>query len=746
MALSFTPKFANMVRVTTTTQGTGPLVCGPAVAGFASFADSVSAGDSFYYSVQGVDKPQEREVGRGTYTATGTITRQPLKGGATNFTPGTKTVSLVAAAEWYAEMQELAGQSGGGDGGSVASRAALAAYRTSGSGTCYLKESGREGMFVWDATIPIATHQADDRQGIFVAPAANAAGAWVRRFCSTVNVRWFGAKGDNVANDAQAFTAALAYLKSTRVPFAYGQVAGALLVPAGRYFLGSTTLDLTFGTGLIGEPGGQSAGSGGTILRWTSGTTGIRTQAINTTGAEGANPGWSDYSAGRVDIRDLSLDGGFNAATMAETEAHGIHLRVTATLSNVSIRNFAGDGVYARAAAGGGPGTEGNVNVAYFERVSVENCRNGFYLDSADANACSFVSCNGSVNRRWGFWDSSFLGNTYIGCHSAANGFDGAIGSIATGCTFNGNRYHVLRDQGSGASQNAPSGTTSDNAWWAYIGPGGAYSGCPVWASGTAFRDGGSYRTDGFNSPNVLIGCYSEGDQGLAQLERPTLVCGGLLLAAKAGDAGGAINATSGGVITHNLSATGTLNVAGRASFSDDTTVSKGLMIGQSLIVAGGTTLGGNTNSIGPATGVSDNTLVVQSTNVYNEISLRTQGAVLGNIGTSNNGNGLYVQGFPQVRLFAGNNHVANVLSVGLDLQAGKTLQVAGTQVVGPRRTGWTAATGTPARGAFAAIAAGTASVSYVQAEAQEKRNRIAALEARLVALESDCRAHGLIN
>lgn len=71
--------------------------------------------------------------------------------------------------------------------------------------------------------------------------------------------------------------------------------------------------------------------------------------------------------------------------------------------------------------------------------------------------------------------------------------------------------------------------------------------------------------------------------------------------------------------------------------------------------------------------------------------------------------------------------------------------KVATVQVVGARITGWTAATGTPARGAFAAAAAGTASAAYVQAELQGALNRIAALEARLVAYDADLRTHGLI-
>lgn len=71
--------------------------------------------------------------------------------------------------------------------------------------------------------------------------------------------------------------------------------------------------------------------------------------------------------------------------------------------------------------------------------------------------------------------------------------------------------------------------------------------------------------------------------------------------------------------------------------------------------------------------------------------------------------------------------------------------KVATVQVVGARIAGWTAATGTPARGAFAAAAAGTASAAYVQAELQGALNRIAALEARLIALQADLTTHGLI-
>lgn len=71
--------------------------------------------------------------------------------------------------------------------------------------------------------------------------------------------------------------------------------------------------------------------------------------------------------------------------------------------------------------------------------------------------------------------------------------------------------------------------------------------------------------------------------------------------------------------------------------------------------------------------------------------------------------------------------------------------QVANVQVIGARNTGWSAMTGTGSKATLAATAAGTASVSYVQAELQDALNRIAALEARLKALDDALFAHGLI-
>jgi hypothetical protein len=69
--MPFTPKFVDLVRNVTTVQGTGPVTLGATLSGYSSLADAVAAGEQFYYCIQGIDKPAEREVGRGTMQADG---------------------------------------------------------------------------------------------------------------------------------------------------------------------------------------------------------------------------------------------------------------------------------------------------------------------------------------------------------------------------------------------------------------------------------------------------------------------------------------------------------------------------------------------------------------------------------------------------------------------------------------------------------------------------------------------------
>jgi len=162
--MAFAPKFIDLVRNSTTTVGTADFVLGPAVNGYTSFAAACQVGDCFYYSAIGVDKPAEREVGRGILLAGGQIGRDPIGGVKTNFTGGTKSIALIAAAEWFNAVQ--------GAPLTAASRGALssAAHRQ----PTILGEPGREGLFVWDGSNLSQKVVADAAQAVTIAPAVTA--------------------------------------------------------------------------------------------------------------------------------------------------------------------------------------------------------------------------------------------------------------------------------------------------------------------------------------------------------------------------------------------------------------------------------------------------------------------------------------------------------------------------------------------------------------------------------------------
>ena len=547
MTVPFTPRFCDLVRTFTTTAGTGPIVPGAAVQGFSTFAEVLKPGDQFYYCIQSVDRPADREIGRGTLQPNGSIARDPVDGELTDFGGGTKTVAVVAAAEWFSRVE----QSSKGESPSVENRSQLAAVQAATGNMRILTETGREGVFVYRSGNYSARVSADPQQGLYVAGASDpsaAQGAWVRQFEGPVSPAWFGlaaGAGKGAAN-LTAWNAMCGALRFRAADVStYYQAIERIRFPVGRFeFAG--TIELTDGTFVVEGEGIGQPGAFGTILSFPAGATGIRVHRENTSAASAVRP--LGKSANGSVIRRLSLNGGY-AGT--EGEWHGIHLRASATIEEVAISGFQGNGIHVLAAAGAGAGAEGNANCSRIEKVRVTGCRNGVFFDSADANACTVVGCDFSSNRQWGIWDSSFLGNSYFGVHLSANGWDGAAGSMPTACTYQGNRYYVRVGQEAWCSANPPSGTATDNQGWGHVQPGGSYNGIAAWSAGTAFRFGGAILTDDPNAGNLFSGCYTESDQNPSQTVAPTLIEGGTHAA----------DVTGTGVHLRNLS--GSLMVAG---------------------------------------------------------------------------------------------------------------------------------------------------------------------------------------
>lgn len=110
----------------------------------------------------------------------------------------------------------------------VTTRTVLKALNTTRWNVAYLTEAGREGIFIWktgDYSVHVALDTLEGRYVKATAIAATA-GCWVRQDTGLDSVKWYGAVGNNVADDLPAFTAAFAVAK------AYGR---GLYIPTGIY-------------------------------------------------------------------------------------------------------------------------------------------------------------------------------------------------------------------------------------------------------------------------------------------------------------------------------------------------------------------------------------------------------------------------------------------------------------------------------------------------------------------------------
>lgn len=531
-------------------------------------------------------------------------------------------------------------------------------------GTVLLSEAGREGLFVWSAANLSAQVTADPNQGIYVAPASaptGASGAWVRKFSGAHNVKWFGATGDGTTNDSAAVLAALAYLGATaQGGFGYSASAAELFFPKGHYYLNASTIELTYTTILTGEGTGQ-AGGAASLLRWAAGTTGIRTQRANTTGATAIQASSGHGGDGSI-IRGLYLKGGF---TTAEGEFHGIQLRATATIEDCFIELFQGDAVYVKATIGGGVGSEGACNCFQINRVFTQFCRNGLYTEGADANAANIVSFSAIACRQFGILEKSFLGNSYVAPHVASNARNAINNGTTLACSFvtqGGNRYTVIRGQEAGASTNAPTGAATNNTWWIYVEAGGVTTGCPAWFNGIVVRAGGGYLTEGVSNATALFHPYGEIDQ-YSQFDQNAGIFGNGFLQ-------GHIK-VSGGVASANRSASMGASLNGFRFLGN-------------LQVNGDANLKSQSNFIGVSTGAAaDSLLTLDCSNALSDIVGNVGGVEKGRVRFSGAINGTDILGNALVRLRIAGADVASVDSTGMLLAAGKNLYVNAIKVVG---------------------------------------------------------------
>lgn len=324
--------------------------------------------------------------------------------------------------------------------------------------------------------------------------------------------------------DYCAFIAAITSQTFTSHGLYYHSGPEILLKDGAVYRMGSDTIQLKRSVHIRGAGSGMPWTSMA-AMRWAAGATafivhryntiGNTVESVPTTGADGTI------------IEGIRILGA--ASTAADAYGgHAIWLRARAMMKNLYIENFRGNGYHIVATAGGSPSEEGNANNFEVHGGRVQGCENGAFIDGADTNAGSFINGDYTANRRWGIWDSSFLGNNYFNVHTDSNGDGRTVDTASAFASYSGNSYQAV-PTASGANLIATTPGTNSAIWRLLAsGVGGraiAWTGSNP--AGT-YRSGGPVYTDNANGRCNLFGQYNESGQGNMFLSPVTIGVGGI--------------------------------------------------------------------------------------------------------------------------------------------------------------------------------------------------------------------------
>ncbi len=244
----------------------------------------------------------------------------------------------------------------------------IAALRDAPIGTdsvAYLSQDGRSGHFKWSSANHAADVTADTQSGIYVAPGSDltgASGAWVRQHEGAVNVRWFGAVGDDIFNDAIPFQSAF--------DFAFDN-GKSVFIPVGDYRIESQ-LNYRPYVHIYGEGTGSKLNSyitDGYLLNFDA--------SSELTGPH------------NVTISDLYLCGtnhtGMGGAISVTSSGHAMHIR------NNWIRDFnlsSGVGIYGY----------GDLYYLYISENHINSCNKGIYFDGSTGGVNNVVIKNCQIS------------------------------------------------------------------------------------------------------------------------------------------------------------------------------------------------------------------------------------------------------------------------------------------------------------------------------------------------------------
>lgn len=250
---------------------------------------------------------------------------------------------------------------------------------------------------------------------------------------SIFNVKDFGVLGDGITDDSDAIQRVLDTVGAPTYPSVRG---GIVYFPKGVYRL-SKTLLIRRGISLQGA--GSSMWTAATEFLADPGVTAMRTvYGYGPTAIEDGADAEGATASGCVLSNFIITHNG----VLTDKECHGIDIKVKTHMEYVMIQRFSGNGVNLQAYV-----PNSNANSCTFMNVFAgANGGHGFYVNSSDVNGCVFNGCCSYSNVLNGFHETSFLGNTYIGCTTESNGergfyHDGGVNaSTFIGCYTESNQ------------------------------------------------------------------------------------------------------------------------------------------------------------------------------------------------------------------------------------------------------------------------------------------------------------------
>jgi hypothetical protein len=222
-------------------------------------------------------------------------------------------------------------------------------------------------------------------------------------------------------------------------------------------------------------------------------------------------------------IHDFTVSGAFGGQSQGfnNDTAHGIVITgATNRIERVGTNAFDGDGFQLN-----GSSSIANIN-AIIHCSGSYNGRYGINILGGDANANQIESFNATGNAQWGIRDGSFLGNTWVNAHTAANGLDHSENRTWVKYPADSIVYGALLPSGPGTSAGVKvPGAVGSELYWQQVN----YS-LPFpenWNNSTNYFNGGGYLVDGSSQQSVFLSCYGEDDQFLKLVTGPGMFIGG---------------------------------------------------------------------------------------------------------------------------------------------------------------------------------------------------------------------------